>query len=301
MPLADVLSALREIIITEASKIPQAREQREEFFKSRFPNLEPIEIEDLVKIPPERFAIYTRTVFTGEANVLAKHLPLFFLLLKENWHRTSNKSFTKRTLIQNTQKEFPWKSQNTYGLIKSVLSFLKKEHGILFDELPYLEDVLKLEKLTLRTKRAANNKKISKKEIKEEELKKLTVSSLLELDFRVSKNCQFLKTSYDIIAYRKDFYENEKTLPLESPSKEVLYLISHRDSKHKIYWSKLRDFSFNFLESLEKEKLYSLKKLARVFSENIKEEEEKAFREFYNALSFLLRNEVIKLYSSKQA
>lgn len=299
MPLADVLSALREVIITEASKLPSSVEEREEFFKSRFPNLSPLEIEDLVKIPPERFAIYTKTVFVGEANVLAKHLPLFFLLLKENWHLSSKKPFIKRALVQNAQKEFPWKSQNTYGLMKSVVSFLKKEHGTLFENLPYLEEVFMLEKLTLRTKRAANNKKQSRQKIKGEEISQLTVSALLELEFTVSKFCQFLNTSYDVISYRKDFHENEKKIPLEPPGKKSFHLISTRDSKHKIYWSQLTSSSWKFLKDLKKEEFFSLKELATIFSENIKGDEEKAFAEFYNTLSFLLKNGALELYPAK--
>ena len=93
MALAGVLSAMREIIL-DAPELPEDQTARLKVFEKSFPQLTPSEREDLSKISPEKFGIYTTSIFVGEKNIIANNFPMTVKVLETYWPSESEGKFS---------------------------------------------------------------------------------------------------------------------------------------------------------------------------------------------------------------
>ncbi len=293
MPLADVLSALREIILEDCALVPELEKDRFRSFSKKFPKLSAPELEDLVAISPQQFSIYTSTIFAGEASILLRHLPVSLGVISNSWQGSK---YSAVELLKRVHKSSPWGSAKVEDLVTSLKIYLKQD-GRILGECPFLWDLIEFERLSLLTRRSRDDEFSSKPYYDIFELNKLRLDSLLEKDFFKPQNVQTLQVSWDVVEYTRSFYRKNH-FPLEVPSKRKSFNVISRNAENKVCSVEVPEYLQNFYSGIESAKAVEIRKLAELVHEESQVSEEDSLRIFVSIFSSLIDVGAIKVFTS---
>ena len=288
MPLAGMLSAMRELLLDQV-EAPKDLKGRCAVFASRFPSLTPEEIEDLAKMPGEKLAIYTQTVFAGERSTLRNHFPVTFALLR----RALGENFDGMKLVRQLHAARPWKSYLTKGLASNFAEYLAHDRPDLVDAVPYLPEVARLEMLQLDAARAPDPEPESF--VSPSALNTLSVEDLMLKQWLLAPSAQIAEFSFDVISFRTKFYEADRALPDEPPVAAETLAVGARNRRCAVRWKRIERGEFEFFRSaLEARSTpFSSEDLAVAYIEDKEGDERELFAQFLEELSKLLENGVL--------
>jgi hypothetical protein len=288
MPLADVLSALRELILDEPV-IPATVAARLACYEKMFPRLSPVEREDLALIEPRQFRTYTGTIFAGERSVLVRRFPVTFSLLESRWEETFSKSFNRVELIKSVHAFRPWQNNKTTGLAKAFVDYLCTSREDLRALYPHLSDVVRLEYRSMIIARVRDPELPAI--LTEEELSALTVQELMECECSKASNVRCLRFEYDVLEYRKKFFGTERRLPDEITPR-IVFCTGSRNRFAAVRWLEVSESVYLFLKDLDTGAYVPVAALAEAVIAGLAEpaeHEEELFRQFFAVYLDLVR------------
>ena len=267
MSLHAVLSAMRALIL-DGLPVPEDETERRVFYAKRFDPLSGDELEDLVKIPPAKFKIYTGTVFSGQRGTLEMHFPITFALLEARL----GKEFDPFQMVQDIHQFAPWKGYQTKGLAESFYHFLREHAGPWSLKAPESSSIAEMECLSLDVARGLNpyDKGLSGKfprVLNIEEIEKLSIGDLLSSSVFIPDNVRFLSSDFDVLELRTSYYLNEKTIPNEATERRVCFFAGGRDSEQYVRWQEVSEKYLSLLKSAQSEKNLIVQDLAESFLE----------------------------------
>lgn len=281
MPLAGVLSALREIIL-DIPELPGDIAGRKKFYRERFSSLTQDEVDDLAKADPQRFAIYTTSIFQGQRGVLERRFPLSYALVARTWPRVSQDPFSGVELVRDFHAKRPWRSSRISELAKNFVDFLRFDCPSLVKRCDYLPDVAQYEYQSLLVaRRALDDPQPFAASCALKSLQQLTVDELLERNFTVSKLTAFESFKFDIISYQVSFAQNDWKLPADSAKKQNTLAVASRDRQNDVHWTALGKEVFDFFKSIPAGEKRAIGDFAEQYVASCAgESEEETFRAF---------------------
>ena len=296
MPLADVLSAVRQLIL-DPIEIPADLESRRAEYGSRFPALRPEEIEDLAKMEPRRIRTYTDSIFSGQTTVLEDKFEITFQLIAERLKTAKGDKFYPFTFVREMHNKRPWRDVNTEGLGRNLVEYLRSDRPDIAEFAPEAAAVAEMELLSLQVIRAQDEALSARDTIPPGQLQALPVGALMELDLIVPAAVQFAVFDFDVPALRRFFYRNEKTLPDEPKERRTVYAAAGRDSEFYICWRELAPTVFEWLRSIKRSEPVTIEQLAGVVAESMPpgSEEVEVFRKFFELASDLSQAGIVIL------
>jgi hypothetical protein len=294
MALNDTLKALGQIVLGQI-ELSENLNERKKQISSKFSGLTTIEIEDLSRIPPNRYALYTRTIINGEANILEKHFPLTFALLEKYFEKVIGKQLNRFDLVKKMLGKYPWKEIGTPSLSESLINYIKDDLRDICKSCPYLISIVELETFTMKCFRQKDDSISKDKILTAKELTALTVGEIEELDFFIPFNVEFLTSDYDIVNYREQFFKNGKTLPDTEPKSNNSFYIGSRDSNFIVRWNLTNSELFSYLKSKPRNELCSVSELAECFMTSHQNQKSPAelFSLFFETLISLIKQRAI--------
>lgn len=292
MPLADTLRAMRGVMLY-AEEIPENISERKDLVISFAPELTKEELRDLLKIPPEKFKIYTTTIFTGEAKVLQNHFKMTLKFLE-----THLNDYNLFALTRSLQKFKPWRGNESKKLADNFKEYVQKELSVQFAEPRLITELAELEYQNMLVKK---HPVLFKKEnlINSVDLEKLEVAELLEQRVSLSPTAKFSRFSFDLVEAYKYFYANSHSLPEEYNNQET-YAVCARTLSGRPVWTKISEHVFKFLSINQN---FSIGKLAEVWIASASEEtlsEEALFENFFTFFRQLIHVPVLCLFNSHE-
>jgi hypothetical protein len=294
MALSDTLKALGQIVLGQIDLSPDFAERKKQV-SSQFPGLTTIEIEDLCKIKPDRFALYTGTIINGEANVLGRHFPLTFALLEKYFEKIRNLQLNRYNFVKQMLGKYPWKETGTFSLCESLLCFIKEDLKDICEACPYLVPIIELETSTMKCFREKDDSTPKNKILKIANLTTLTVGEIEELEFFVPYNIEFNSCAYDIVDFREQFFKNESSLPISEPKFKDSFFIASRGTDFAVRWNSINSELFSYLKSKPRSELFSVSELAECFITSQPDQKDPAviFSLFFEQLATLIKRAVI--------
>jgi hypothetical protein len=213
MALAEFLKAFKDIIVANQN-LPESQTERFDLFRSRYPALSELEVEDLAKIPPNRFGIYTGTICRGEANILANRFPVTFAGLRSFYLACKTQPFNSFLLLVELNQQYTWKSYQTNELADNFVAYVQKlvsaecaEHQC-FQWIPEMAD---FEGRLVKIKKSKNI--LDQVFFNWQQLTNLSVQECLKLQIRTSVDAIQIRANYDLPSIQKSFRSNDKCLP----------------------------------------------------------------------------------------
>jgi hypothetical protein len=245
MALAAVLSAMRSIIL-DAPKLPVDETARRSFYREQFPELSDFEVADLAKMQPNRLAIYTRSIFTGEAGILKNFFRMTIAVIERAQQRRSQ-PLKLRDAVQRMHSLFPWKTKTTEGLVESFERFLAHEAFELGEQRELIREIAAFERHIFYARRLPWDERSPDTHFRIERLHSLTVGEVLSMNYALPTTTSFGTFHWDIPAAHAAF-KRDGVLP-EQLEARALHLVFSRDSAHYIHWTKVPESVFAHLSS----------------------------------------------------
>lgn len=255
MALAGVLSAMREIIL-DAPQLPPTRDERLIHFRSRFPALSEAEREDLSKIDPALFDVYTKSIFRGERNLLRNQFPVTMAVLAARWESVYGSRFDAFDLTVRLHRAYPWKSASTVQFAENFRRFIGETLPEFIARYPMTSELVELEELTIRARRVTCAKPL--REVALSDLTSLTVAEILALQLQPSTATTLYRSSFDVISLVHQFYQLGKSLPEQLPEKSGHYYgVCGQDSEGVVIWEKISATQYDCLYALKSDNPHS--------------------------------------------
>ena len=288
MPLAGVLSAMRELLLDQF-EAPNDFVGRCAAFATRFPSLSSEEVEDLAKMPSEKLAIYSQTVFAGERSTLRNHFPLCFALIRQ----ALGDQFDGLKLVRELHAKRPWRSYLTRGLTHNFAEYLAQDRPDLLADVPYLAEVARLEMRQLDAARAPEPE--CGELVRPSDIASLSVEELMLKRWVLAPSVQLDQFEYDVISYRIEFFERDRALPVEAPKQVPLLAVAGRNRRSVVRWHCVEPGEFGFIAAaLEHPRQpFSSEDLAAAYIEDIEGDERELFARFITELSVLIEHGVV--------
>jgi len=255
--LQDVLSAVRQVILDDAGMVPEEQSSRRVYFKNRFPTLSSEELEDLAKIPSDRFAIYTGTIFRGEARVLKEHFPRSCVLIEKLEKRGEEGRFSLDAFIRQVHQSYPWRSYETEDLAKSFTEYITTKRGDLIEKAPILAELLQLEFSTLKLQFTKHTGVVAEKHLSISSILQWPVAQLIDSNFIVSPITRFDRFKYDVMA--------RKSLALSAAKESPQFVIGSQSDNFEVHWTPLPEPVYSYLSKLKPNVHQSVEEFAEVF------------------------------------
>jgi len=259
MALAAVLSAMRTIIL-DAPSLPDTEGARRVSFRALFPVLSAEEIEDLAKISPDRFRIYTRSIFNGESGLIERYYALTCAMLGRTWEENHSESFSVRDLMRALHAKRPWKTATTEGLVENFGEYLKDLSSQLGKSQEQIIEAARFEREVFYARRGADETTLA---LTREELAALTVGQVLNLTWSMPATSAWHSFNYDIAAAYTYFNAHSSALPSMIAEREH-FLIFGRDVTNTVRWREISKEVFQYFEE-QKSRSGSLGELAEHF------------------------------------
>lgn len=246
MALADVLSAMREMILDAPDEISRGVE-REDALRKRFPKLSREEIIDIAKIDPKRFQTYTTSIFESEGGVLAQHFPITFEILKREWPAVYRKPLSRFQLAKSLHACSPWHSTVTTELGGLLVDYLGSEHVAICKRAPELIDTARYELLTLKVKRSLDVCTVPGA-LTLSEISALPVDQFLALQIRISPALEILRSEFDLVTFARAFYKADRQLGDLRAQVQPSVFAASRDAECAARWTMLGENAAHYLE-----------------------------------------------------
>ncbi len=299
MALADVLSAIREIVL-DAPHLPEELSERAVLFREKFPGLSESEQEDLAKIDPKKFSIYTVSIFQGEKGILENHFPITFELVKLHWAEAYNERFLARLIPQRMHRVRPWRSQSPLNFARNFCEYLNYDCAPLLALRPDLGAIAQLETATYRLRRAADSVVPLRKSdvIPLERLASTVIDELLNARITVTAHLECLELPFDVLPARELFYANNRSAPQDISRAEQSFIVGTRNKKNTNFWLRVREVIFEILKrSHQNDTPLSVEEFAAELADHLPEglSEQGIFEELMKELALLMAHEYITL------
>lgn len=245
MALAGVLSAMREIIL-DIDDIPATERERLASYRARFPALSQAEVEDLAKIPGERFKTYTSSIFNGERTILQNRFRVSFAILRKHWEPVYREEFNAFRLVRDLHRRSPWKSHATVDLIDAFAADLIDQRPELLAVAPHLGEVATLERTVFHVHENPDDVVRPAASLSREEYSALTVPQVMELTFLIPSCARFLRLNYDAVKCVRSFYRDDHQLG-EEVNRGPVFVAAARDVRQNVLWEYLTEPVYSFL------------------------------------------------------
>ena len=296
MALAAVLSAMREIIL-DFDGLPSTFDARKAQYAESCPGLTEPELEDLAKILPERWQVYTHSIFSGEASVLRNHLPVTLALLEYNYPKDNAKGFDLYDLVRRSHKVRPWRDNITETLVHNFKIFLEEDMGPALSKISALQDMATLELTTLQIKR--DSQRFFKHEDSQliSTIAGMSVDRILGGSYKISTLARFVRFDRDVLAFRKQYWAMDRKLDGSSPVKREVFAVGGRSNDNTVNWEEINRFEMDLLSGASREVSYRIEDWAEGFGSNqtSSQPEEELFVSFLSRLLKLSAAGVIQL------
>jgi len=267
MALAGVLSAMRELIL-DFDEIPATEGERIKAYRKLFPALEIEEVEDLAKIPGEKWGTYTSSIFNGEREVLRNRFNITLTVLEKNWQAVFGEVFNSYRVIRQLHKARPWKSSVTQALGENFCIFISEELSELVVQAPEIESVARLELLNLSIRRDLDDASGGPRDsIDREQFGRLTVAEVMDLGFTIPSCVKFEIFEFDAVEAYHYFYRHEELLP-DTVEEKTVFGAGARNSDNCPRWLEVTEGVFTFLDGLDRSVPERLSSLAEAYLED---------------------------------
>lgn len=280
MALAALLSAMKEIIL-DIPDLPEGQDERQAYIKKSFPKLSEHEAEDLAKIQPSKFKIYTNSIFSSERDLLKRNFAMTIETLQKYWGNLSNKPFNMLQLVKDLHKISPWKSTHTVDLGRNFVEYIKNDLKKIKEYAPFIFELAEMELLLRLVRRSPDDGIMPKNSLALDELNAMTVEALLDLNYQIPTCVEFTDFNYDLIEARASFNENDKKTPeFIAPKKIYCSLSRNRDALQR--WTEYAENFYQILKTDIRGTPLPLAGLAEKFLETAdqRKSEEDLFKEF---------------------
>lgn len=290
MSLAGVLSGLKEIIL-DMPPLPAELAEREDFIRKHFPALSPEEASDLAKIAPEKFLVYSTSVFSAERNLIRRNFPFTIAYLQAGWPGIFGCELNLLDLTKTLHKFRPWQSSKAVQLGENFVAYIEEVLAGKFSTHPFLPEIARME-LSLRiVRRAPDDKLMAADSIQPKELRGYTIESLMELDVVIPSYAIFLQFGYELIDARAAFITNKKQLPSEIKKGNSFTILS-RNAALGPAWTFCNSDIFAFLAAKDRSKPFPLSQVGEIAANGHDKDssEEIILRDFLNFLYSAIEN-----------
>ncbi len=213
MALAEFLKAFKDVLIKN-QVLPESQAARFELFRSRYVLLSDLEIEDLAKIPPAKFSIYTGTICRGEANILANRFPVTFAGLGSFYLACYRQQFNSYLMLVDLNQQLPWKSYKTNELADNFVSYVRKLVSIESSEhesFQWIPEMAEFEGYLVKIRKS--QKPLTEGQFSWQQLASMSVQECLRLQIRTRAEAIQLQSNYDLVTIQKSFRSNDRCLP----------------------------------------------------------------------------------------
>ncbi len=263
MALADILSAMREIIL-DGLPIPADEMARREYYASKFLALSSTEIEDLAKNSPDKFEIYSSSIFVSQRNFIRRNLPRSMSVLAREWPAIHGQQLDPLRMVRDMHRYYPWQSTNFVDVGRNFVEYLKTRQGAIVARAPFLVDLALLEILTREVRRVVGDTIEAKNSLPVAALETMTVDALLGKNILVPTHARLAEFSWDVIEAFWFWNSNESTLP-EQIAETATYGAVSRDAGHRAVWVKLSPALYRLLATSERSAPIAVESLAEAF------------------------------------
>lgn len=238
MALAGVLSALRELIL-DGVDLPKSEAERLQEYGKRFPSLSDEERTDLARIAPNRIALYTSSVFAGEASIIKGNF-LFTCALLERALVAAGESGLDLTEMMKRIHQFEvWKSIDSESLAKIFVKYISTQMPNILASEPWLPDAARFELAAMDVRKAPTGMFSAKDSIDVQEFSSLTVDRLLEVPLFVPANVRVVQCAYDIRSARQSFFDSKKEHLAEVISERDCIFVGGRPKDYGSSWMEI--------------------------------------------------------------
>lgn len=237
MALAAVLSAMRTIIL-DAPQLPETEEARRISFHALFPQLSEHEVEDLAKISPQRFSIYTRSIFNSEADLIAHYHAFTCALIERAWQKKRRESLLLRDFVRMMHAKRPWKTSTTEGLLEAFGQFLEDRAADFGEYRQHILEAAAFERHLFYARRRVDSSPKGPSPIDRKRLAALTVGEVLNLSWHIPSTTSFQQFASDIPAAYSYFQSHQGTPPAII-AQHKLFMMFGRDNRHVVRWREI--------------------------------------------------------------
>ena len=293
MALAALLSAMKEIILS-CPVMPEEEEQRRLYLKDNFPKLSSEEVEDLSKISPKKFQIYSNSIFSGERNLIKRNFPMTIAALANLKPDRYSKDSDLTKLLKDLHKQHPWQSTQTVELGKNFVAYIKGLPRDLISKAPYLAELAEFELQLRIVRRTPDDEIMPADSLSEKELSSMTVEAVLGLKYLIPSFVIFAEFDYDVPAARQYFTSNKRILP-ESIGKKFTCSAISRNAEGLPRWRELNREIYRLLQAKERKKPHNISEIVETLlsTEGQLKDEIQLFKSFMDLLSKLIASGVV--------
>jgi hypothetical protein len=294
MALAAVLSAMKELIL-DAPALPEEQSVREKYIKKSFPDLKDTEAEDLAKIPPAKFKIYTNSIFSSERDLIQTNFGMTIEYLKKYWKEEARGEFNLFQIIKELHKKRPWKSTHTVDLGRNFVDFVKNDLKRIQKKAPFINELAEMELLLRIVRRSSDDEIMPKHSLTGADISAKTVEEILNLSYIIPTCVEFTVFNYSLIEARSAFVDSDKKdLPKKiKPRKEFCSLSRNFEALQR--WTEYDENFYDILSTHERQKPQPLSVLAEKFLEKSDDSrsEEDLFKEFIEVVYRCIKTGVL--------
>lgn len=285
MPLAEVLTAVRQLLLDE-ERPGGAIEQRRDQLRERFPALTDGEVDDLAAISPERIRVYTRLIFNGELSMLRWIFPISLAAVV--WLSRAAGDERKRReiefgLVRDLHCRRPWHSSSSRMLARNFESYVNECRSDLTDAWVGLPEIVAYERIDVHVFYALD----FGQPIMPGELDSLSVEALMATQVVMPPYATLRRFGIDAITLAEHWRTNNR-LPESFPSAEPTTAICAREPASLMpMWLRLVEPAEAALRTLEPGQTAAIEQLAAAYLAAARgfESEQAAFADFYGQLS----------------
>jgi len=297
MALSGILSALRQLVL-DGIDLPTTPEARFADYIKRFPDLSREECEDLSKMPPERLAIYTSSVFVAEAGIIKTYFSLTTALLSRAWSKIHNKELDFESFMQELHRFAPWRSIDSESLGRNLLSFIDSQKDLCKSE-PWLLDIAQFEQLSMEVRKGIETRYTAKDCVPADVFSSLTVDQLVSLPLHIPGCVRVCELKYDVKASREEYLKNGKEIVPKSIKKVKSILVGGRPRDFGSVWVQIGLEQSKIILEMRNIGEGSVGSIAEAFltDNKIDNPDEKAFIDFLSVLTKLMNAGVVVIPS----
>ncbi len=248
MGLPGQLSALRELILGD-HELPNNLGERVCYLRNVFPRLDPLAVEDLAKMEPQRLHTYTTSIFSGERGLLESVFPLSLALVTRAWSMVYGEVLDSFVMVRAIHRYAPWKSIASVALFRNFVTAVPSLWPEVVSEEPALPDTLKMELFTTEVRRCDCPNVRHLGGMPASGLASLQVEQFLDMSVFRPPATRVLRSEFDIFEAHRFFWGRDRTLPDRIVSQSTRAICA-RSPENYCSWLALTSAECELLERL---------------------------------------------------
>lgn len=297
MALASLLSAMRTLIL-DAPEVPEEQIERVRHYRSVFPELSHAEVDDLAKIAPAKFKIYTTSIFNGETDLIRNNFKVSCSLLEEI-AADAGRPFALKPFVRLMHKFYPWKSWTTAALIENFLRFLNHPAAELGSWKDAAVEMASFEQQIFLARRKQTTAHDSEKCLSIPQIAAVTVGQLLETGWVLHETTSIQEYQHNV----PELYERfslTKACSLAEVRRAPCSIMVYREPSNTVGWTTIPKYVGEIFKAKRQGTVAEVAE-AFVASANAASEEAELFAQFSVFLDDLLRRRTVQLSGSERA